>query len=206
MASFPAMASPQSPTSPLPTTKNVVVVGGGWAGFGAAHALSKAGLSVTLLDAAPYPGGLSTGYRTPQGRPVEAGIKGFWWQYNNIYELVRELGIQEPFTDWTRSTFYSPDGIQVEAPVFNALPRLPTPLGSFIYTSPYFRSLSVVDRLTALPLIKALIEFDVVRHACTQICCFTFDDNGHGINTSIRSIRIHALLSQLCSSLFLPVK
>ncbi|KAG0578129.1 hypothetical protein KC19_4G000100 [Ceratodon purpureus] len=58
------------------------------------------------------------------------------------------------------SSFYSPEGIQVEAPVFNTLPRLPTPLGSFLYTSSYFRNLSVVDRLTALPLFQALLEFD----------------------------------------------
>jgi hypothetical protein len=63
------------------------------------------------------------------------------WQYHNIYHLVQELGIEWPFTEWTMSSFYSPQGIQVESPVFSALPRLPTPLGSFLYTSPYFRSL-----------------------------------------------------------------
>ena len=103
----------------------------------------------------------------------------------------------------------------MEAPVFNALPRLPTPIGSFLYTSPYFRfvltphllysmyprvlgtrvtflysattcesvwprsmllslslnfnyvrglrNLPVADRLTALPLLQALLEFDTVR-------------------------------------------
>uniref|UniRef100_A0A7I4C4P7 Amine oxidase domain-containing protein n=1 Tax=Physcomitrium patens TaxID=3218 RepID=A0A7I4C4P7_PHYPA len=140
--------------------RTAVVVGGGWAGFGAAHALTKLGFSVTVLDASPSPGGLSTGFRTAQGRPVEAGIKGFWWQYHNIYSLLKEVNVVWPFTDWTMSSFYSPEGIQVEAPVFNELPRLPTPLGSFLYTSPYFRNLSVVDRLTALPLIQALLEFD----------------------------------------------
>ena len=87
---------------------NVVVVGGGWAGdcsclypanrsaastrlpgdhpalrfagFGAAKHLAETGYNVTLLDAAPNPGGLSAGWRTPQGRAVEAGIKGFWYQ------------------------------------------------------------------------------------------------------------------------------
>jgi uncharacterized protein with NAD-binding domain and iron-sulfur cluster len=65
--------------------RTAVVVGGGWAGwggfgrgFGAANALTKLGLSVTVLDASPAPGGLSTGFRTAQGRPVEAGLKGFW--------------------------------------------------------------------------------------------------------------------------------
>lgn len=42
------------------------------------------------------------------------GIKGFWWSYPNIYDLVeRELKIENPFTDWTRSSFFSPDGLQV---------------------------------------------------------------------------------------------
>jgi uncharacterized protein with NAD-binding domain and iron-sulfur cluster len=50
------------------------------AGFGAAKHLSEQGYNVTLLDAAPNPGGLSAGWRTPQGRAVEAGIKGFWYQ------------------------------------------------------------------------------------------------------------------------------
>jgi NADPH-dependent 2,4-dienoyl-CoA reductase/sulfur reductase-like enzyme len=53
-----------------------VVVGGGWAGYGAAHTLLKEGFQVTLLDAGAAPGGLSTGFRTAAGRSVEAGIKG----------------------------------------------------------------------------------------------------------------------------------
>ena len=35
---------------------------------------------MTLLDASPNPGGLSAGWRTKQGRAVEAGVKGFWYQ------------------------------------------------------------------------------------------------------------------------------
>ena len=88
--------------------KRVVIVGGGWAGksklktlldllihiclpggqrvlcllagFGAAKHLTSQGYSVTLLDGSPNPGGLSAGWRTPQGRAVEAGVKGFWYQ------------------------------------------------------------------------------------------------------------------------------
>ena len=134
----------------------VVVVGAGFGGLGAAHALAKvrvdfcpprqplravygstssivqiqltllelmccrttlaplqAGVEVTVLDAASNPGGLSGGFRTERGRSVEAGIKGFWYQYRNIDALVRELGIPNPFTPWTRSSFWSPAGLQV---------------------------------------------------------------------------------------------
>ncbi len=50
------------------------------AGFGAAKHLAEQGYAVTLLDAAPEPGGLATGWRTKQGRACEAGIKGFWYE------------------------------------------------------------------------------------------------------------------------------
>ena len=66
-----------SPTGRSNPSKHAVVVGGGWAGFGAAYALLKAGVKVTILDASQTPGGLSSGWRTPGGRFVEAGIKGY---------------------------------------------------------------------------------------------------------------------------------
>jgi hypothetical protein len=42
---------------------------------------------------------------------------------------------------------------QVESPIFQALPQLPSPLGTFVYTQ--FKLLPLVDRLTALPLMYA---------------------------------------------------
>ncbi|CAM9879016.1 unnamed protein product, partial [Ascophyllum nodosum] len=142
--------------------KKVVVVGGGWAGFGAAKALTEAGpYDVTLLDANPNPGGLSAGWRTSSGRSVEAGIKGFWWSYPNIYDLVeRQLRVENPFTDWTRSSFFSPDGLQVEAPVLNREQEFPSPLGLFVHTRGLFTSLPFADRASMIPLLYAILDFE----------------------------------------------
>ncbi|MEL6604565.1 MAG: FAD-dependent oxidoreductase [Cyanobacteria bacterium J06614_10] len=139
------------------TKKNVVVVGAGWAGLGAAHHLAKQGYAVTLLEAGAYPGGLVAGWQTEKGRSVEAGIHGFWYPYSNIFALTDELGIQ-PFTPYTRSSQYSPAGLEVESPIFQREPYLPTPLGTFLYTR--FKRLPLVDRLSALPLLYSLIDFD----------------------------------------------
>ena len=57
---------------------------GSLAGFGATKHLAEQGYNVTLLDASPHPGGLSAGWRTPQGRAVEAGTKGFWYQVGTL--------------------------------------------------------------------------------------------------------------------------
>ena len=60
-----------------PRKPKVVVVGGGWAGFGSAHALQQAGAEVRVLDASPNPGGLSASWKSAGGRTVEPGIKGW---------------------------------------------------------------------------------------------------------------------------------
>lgn len=135
----------------------IVVVGAGWAGLGATYHLAKQGYEVTLLEAGAHPGGLVAGWKTAQGRPVEAGIHGFWYPYRNIFSLVDELGLS-PFTDWTRSAQYSPAGLAVESPIFQAQPALPAPLGTFLY--PQFQRLPWADRLSALPLLYAVVDFD----------------------------------------------
>ncbi|MFE1747574.1 FAD-dependent oxidoreductase [Coleofasciculus sp. H7-2] len=138
-------------------TPKIVVVGAGWAGLGATYHLARQGYDVTLLEAGSYPGGLVAGWKTAAGRSVEAGIHGFWYPYRNIFSLVKELGLN-PFTPWTRSSQYSPAGLEVESPIFQDLPRLPTPLGTFLYTQ--FKRLPLSDRLSALPLLYAVIDFD----------------------------------------------
>lgn len=137
--------------------KRVIVVGAGWAGLGATYHLAKQGYDVTLLEAGAYPGGLVAGWQTAGGKSVEAGIHGFWYPYRNIFALVNELKIN-PFTTWTRSAQYSPAGLEVESPIFQDLPRLPAPLGTFIY--PKFQRLPLIDRLSALPLLYSVIDFD----------------------------------------------
>jgi uncharacterized protein with NAD-binding domain and iron-sulfur cluster len=71
----------------------VVVIGGGWAGWGAAKALGEAGVRVTLLDGMADPAG-STPLTTASGKPFEAGTRGFWKDYPNINALTAELDIR----------------------------------------------------------------------------------------------------------------
>lgn len=137
--------------------EKIVVIGAGWAGLAATHHLAKQGYSVTLLEAGQHPGGLVAGWKTPGGRSLEVGIHGFWYPYCNIFRLIDELQL-DPFTPWTRSAQYSPHGLEVESPLFQNEPRLPSPLGTFAYTQ--FKRLPLVDRLSALPLLHAVIDFD----------------------------------------------
>jgi hypothetical protein len=51
--------------------------------------------------------------------------------------------------------------VQVESPVFQDLPRVPAPLGTFVHTAALFRNLPLADRASALPLLKPLLEHDL---------------------------------------------
>ncbi|KAI6701017.1 hypothetical protein NL676_015341 [Syzygium grande] len=126
--------------------EKVVIVGSGWAGLGAAHHLCKQGFDVTVLeDADDY------------GSPVEIGIQGFWNPYQNIFSLVDELGIK-PFTNSMKSALYSREGLEVEFPIYQDLPQLPSPLGALVHTQ--FLRLDLVDRLTSVSLMAAVVDFD----------------------------------------------
>lgn len=137
--------------------KKIIVIGAGWAGLAATSHLANQGYEVTLLEAAAHPGGLVAGWQTPGGRSVEGGIHGFWYPYRNIFNQISALGLT-PFTRFTRSSQYSPAGLEVESPLFQDEPRLPAPLGTFVYTQ--FKRLPLSDRLSALPLLYAVIDFD----------------------------------------------
>ncbi|MGK7923796.1 MAG: FAD-dependent oxidoreductase [Spirulina sp.] len=142
--------------------KRVIVVGAGWAGLGATYHLAQQNYEVTLLEASPHPGGLVSGWKTAEERSVEGGVHGFWYPYQNIFRLVKELGLS-PFTPFTRSSQYSPQGLEVESPLFQKEFRLPAPLGTFFYTR--FQRLPLSDRLSALPLLYAVIDFDNAHDA-----------------------------------------
>eukprot|EP00904_Undaria_pinnatifida_P006579 jgi/Undpi1/3050/HiC_scaffold_15.g06426.m1 len=134
--------------------KQVVVVGGGWAGFGAASHLAAAGVNVTLLEAQPSAGGLAAGWKTDKGNKVEVGIHGFWRSYRNIFRLITDelkLDARRVFTPYVRSALHTKEGVSVVAPILGDLPRLPAPLGPALY--PQFR-------LSALGLTKAFLDFD----------------------------------------------
>ena len=79
-------------------TTTVAVVGGGAAGMGAAHALVKAGLTVTLFDGNPRLGGHCFGVAVPLGNAetvhIDAGVSDFnLATFVTVEALLQELGV-----------------------------------------------------------------------------------------------------------------
>lgn len=106
--------------------KRVCIIGGGWAGFSAADALSSCSnddgrLQIEIVDASPRgPGGLAGGWRTKNlNRPVEAGLHGFWREYKNTFAVIERIGLDldEILTPYTPSVLVSQSGRVALAPV-----------------------------------------------------------------------------------------
>ncbi|CAK9134563.1 unnamed protein product [Ilex paraguariensis] len=82
-----------------------------------------------------------------QGFDVTVLEGGYGIESNKMSLSPDEIGIREA------GLF-----LQVEFPIFQDLPQLPTLFGTLFYTQ-FFR-MSLVDRLTSLPLMAAVVDFD----------------------------------------------
>ncbi|MFM7267616.1 MAG: FAD-dependent oxidoreductase [Cyanobium sp.] len=142
-----------------PRGSHVVVIGAGWAGWGAAKALCQAGVGVTVVDGMVDPTG-SQPVTTNSGKPFEAGTRGFWKDYPNINALTEELDLGSIYTNFTTSAFWSPDGLEATAPVFGASPQWPSPLGQVLATVTNFKRLPVRDRLSIAGLLYAILDLN----------------------------------------------
>ena len=148
-----ALSAPAPATAPAP--KRVAVVGAGWGGLGAAKALAAQGVEVTVLDA----GQPLVEMTTASGKPFDLGQRGFWKDYPNLNALGDELGL-DPYTDFTESSFFGPEGLEATAPVFSGSMELPSPLGQVFASFDRFKRLPLADRASIAGLLYAMVDLN----------------------------------------------
>jgi 15-cis-phytoene desaturase len=80
---------------PAEQGRRVVVVGGGLAGLAAARRLLLAGHRVEVLEARDILGGKVSSWRDADGDWIESGLHVFFGAYDEIFTLMREVGIYD---------------------------------------------------------------------------------------------------------------
>lgn len=94
---FPGMLSAQSfLTTKTSQPKNILVLGAGLAGLGAAWELRNAGHKVTVLEARDRPGGRVSTIREPfaDGLYAEEGAAGYSSSYTHALKFIDEFGLE----------------------------------------------------------------------------------------------------------------
>ena len=74
--------------------KKVLVGGGGLAGLAAAKQLVDAGYAVEILEKRPMLGGKWSSWKDENGDWIETGLHVFFGAYDEIFTLMKELGIK----------------------------------------------------------------------------------------------------------------
>jgi squalene-associated FAD-dependent desaturase len=99
--------------------RHVTIVGAGWSGLACAVELATAGVRVTLLDAAPQPGGRARGVRVTLGDrdyPLDNGQHLLIGAYAETLRLMRAVGVDADAA-FVRTPFALryPDGVSLVA-------------------------------------------------------------------------------------------
>ena len=114
-----------------------------------------------------------------------------WRHYRNFERLHEQLGLplRERYTDYAETAFYSTRGLEGLSPVLgDKEPWLPSPLGPLVYTSDRFTDLPLSDRLSAAPLTRALVEFDLDEEAYAEYDCVSFEVRSHSSCAKARTV------------------
>lgn len=75
--------------------RKVVICGGGLAGLSAARMLLDSGFAVELLEGRDILGGKVSSWKDSEGDWIESGLHVFFGAYDEIFKLMREIGIYD---------------------------------------------------------------------------------------------------------------
>jgi len=131
--------------------KDVIIIGGGIAGLTTGVALTRAGLSCTVLEAARFLGGRASSFRDAKtGDVIDIGPHIFLTEYPNFFALLELLGTRQDIVWQEKGLFlHLVDG--ANAYPYRVSSQLPTPL-HFMPSLLKDRRLSWLDTLSAAPV------------------------------------------------------
>ncbi len=130
---------------------DVVVVGGGAAGLGAALALAGAGAKVTLLERRPYVGGRACSYLHPALNEVVDSQHVLLGCCTNLIAMCNEAGISDSIRWYDEQTFLEPSGRRSTI----AVSGLPAPL----HFAQSFLKAGMLDLKDKIGIARGLMEF-----------------------------------------------
>jgi zeta-carotene desaturase len=141
----------------------VAIVGAGLAGLAAAVDLVDAGHEVDLYEARPFIGGKVGSWEDPEGNHIEMGLHVFFFNYANLFALMRKVGAIDNLLPKEHSHLFVNRGGDVRSLDFRFPLGAPFNGLKAFFTTPQLDAVDKLRNALALgtsPIVRGLVDYE----------------------------------------------
>ncbi|MFN6340201.1 MAG: 9,9'-di-cis-zeta-carotene desaturase [Cyanobacteriota bacterium] len=157
----------------------VAIVGAGLAGLAAAVDLVDAGHGVDLYEARPFMGGKVGSWEDPEGNHIEMGLHVFFFNYANLFALMRKVGAIENLLPKEHTHLFVNRGGDVRGLDFRFLLGAPFNGLKAFFTTPQLEAVDKFRNALALgtsPIVRGLVDYEGAMRVIRDLDRVSFQD------------------------------
>ncbi len=169
----------------------IAIVGAGLAGLTAAVDLVDAGFEVDLYEARPFMGGKVGSWEDPNGNHIEMGLHVFFFNYANLFALMRKVGALENLLPKDHTHLFVNKGGDVRELDFRFALGAPFNGLKAFFTTPQLNWVDKLRNAIALgtsPIVRGLIDYEGAMKTIRALDSISFQEWFLNHGGSLKSI------------------
>ncbi len=157
----------------------VAIIGAGLAGLTAAVDLLDAGHQVDLYEARPFFGGKVGSWEDPEGNHIEMGLHVFFFNYSNLFALMRKVGAIENLLPKDHIHLFVNKGGDLRSLDFRFGLGAPFNGLKAFFTTSQLNSVDKLRNALALgtsPIVQGLVDYEGAMRSIRELDSISFQD------------------------------